>query len=311
MLLDTACFWASRAEWKEAEQRYEICDVIGPDEYKEHVSNNAYTNYMAANNMKLGLRIMDLLEAEGGPAAERLRAQFDFPAIREELVRVLGRLYLPQPNGDGIIPQFDGYFSLKNIDLTPYRNAGSVGSIYNDYNQDQICTFQVHKQADTVVLLMLMEDLFPDEIRKTNYDFYESRTLHDSSLSKSTHCVLASDLGESETAYRFFEGCGEVDFGPNMRTSDAGIHSASMGGIWQCAVYGFGGVRVVGEKLHIAPKLPRAWKHLSFPLVWRGQNLRVSVEGTTVSVQNAGTREVSVTVNGTGIRIPAGETAVL
>ena len=311
MLLETARFWASRAEWKEAAQRYEICDVIGPDEYKDHVDNNAYTNYMAAFNMRLGLRTMDLLDSEGGPAAGRLRAQFDFPALREELRRVLDRLYLPCPNEDGIIPQFDGYFDLKHIDLAPYRNAGSVGSIYNDYNQEQICTFQVHKQADTVVLLMLMEDLFPDEIRKTNYDFYEARTLHDSSLSKSTHCVLAADLGESETAYRFFEGCGEVDFGPNMRTSDAGIHTASMGGIWQCAVYGFGGVRVSGEALHMAPKLPPAWRSLSFPLVWHGQPLRVSVDGGTVTVRNAGTQDVRITVKGTVVQVHAGETAVL
>ena len=162
-----------------------------------------------------------------------------------------------------------------------------------------------------MVLMMLMEDLFPDEIRKINYDFYESRTLHDSSLSRSTHCVLAADLGESETAYRFFEGCGEVDFGPNMRTSDAGIHTASMGGIWQCAVYGFGGVRVAGEELNITPKLPQAWKRLEFPLVWRGQNLRVSVEGKSVTIRNTGTKEVSIRVNGTGVRIPAGETAAL
>ena len=311
ILLETARFWASRAEWNEAEQRYEICDVIGPDEYKDHVSNNAYTNYMAANNIRLGLRTMDLLDAEGGTAAERLRAQFDFSAVRKELCRVLDSLYLPQPNEDGIIPQFDGYFSLKHIDLAPYRNAGNVGAIYNDYNQDQICTFQVHKQADTVVLLMLMEDLFPNEIRKINYDFYEARTLHDSSLSKSTHCVLAADLGESETAYRFFKGCGEVDFGPNMRTSDAGIHTASMGGIWQCAVYGFGGVRVAGENLHITPKLPSAWQSLSFPLIWRGQHLQVSVTRETVTVHNSGKQDISITVNGTGVQIHAEETVVL
>ena len=310
MLLETARFWASRAEWTEAENRYEIRDVIGPDEYKDHVSNNAYTNYMAAYNLRLGLHALDLLEQDGGRAAERMKAQFSFPELRENFRRVLDALYLPQPDENGIIPQFDDYFSLKHIDLSPYRNAGSVGTIYNDYNQDQICTLQVHKQADTVALLMLLGDLFPAEIRKANYEYYEARTLHDSSLSKSTHCVMAADLGEIETAYRFFEGCAAVDFGPNMKTSDAGIHAASMGGIWQCAVNGFGGVRIAGEELHIDPGLPEAWRSLTYPLVWRGQLLQVAVSGRSVTVCNKGSRETELVVRNERIRIPAGETAV-
>ena len=31
--------------------RYEILNVIGPDEYKEDVDNNVYTNYMAYFNL--------------------------------------------------------------------------------------------------------------------------------------------------------------------------------------------------------------------------------------------------------------------
>ena len=310
ILLETARFWASRAEWIEPEKRYEIRDVIGPDEYKEHVDNNAYTNYMAANNLRLGLQALDLLERDGSPAAERLRQQFCFPGLREKYSRVLDALYLPQPDRDGIIPQFDGYFSLKHIDLAPYRNAGDVGSIYLDYNQDQICTFQVHKQADTVALMLLLSDQFPAEIRKVNYEYYEARTLHDSSLSKSTHCVMAAEMGEDETAYRFFEGCAGIDFGPNMKTSDAGIHAAAMGGIWQCAVNGFGGARAAGEELHIDPRLPKAWHRLEFPLTWRGQELRVSVTKETVTVRNTGDRDVEPVIRGERIRIPAGGTAV-
>lgn len=309
ILLETGLFWASRAEWQEASGRYEIRDVIGPDEYKDHVNNNAYTNYMAAHNLRLALHAMDILDAEESAAASRLKTQFHFAELREKCQAVLDRLYLPQPDENGIIPQFDGYFQLKHLDLTPYRNAGSVGSIYQDYNQDQICTFQVHKQADTVVLLLLLDDLFPADIRKKNYYFYEARTLHDSSLSKSTHCVLAADLGEDETAYRFFEGCGNVDFGPNMGTSDAGIHTASMGGIWQCAVYGFGGVRVIGEDLQIRPRLPKAWHSLRFRLVWRGQPLTVSVNGQSLQVQNQGGQAVSLLLNGVRTEIQPGAEA--
>ena len=219
---------------------------------------------------------------------------------------VSAKLCRPQPDENGIVPQFEGYFGLRHVDLTPYKNASVVGTIYNDYNKEQIDEMQVHKQADTLVLMLLMDDLFPKEIKKKNYDFYEARTLHDSSLSKSTHCVLAADLGEDETAYRFFEGCGQIDLGPVMTTSNAGVHTAAMGGIWQCAVYGFGGVRVVGDQLHMNPRLPKAWNALAFNVTWRGQKLCVNADKQTVSVKNAGDQAVTVTLTGKATEIAAG-----
>ena len=306
VILDTARYWASRVEWDEQRGQYVITNVIGPDEYKERVSNNAYTNYMAANNLELALRVMDDLERSNSEAARRLNAKLDFASLRTDLHRVLEKLYLPQPDENGIIPQFDGYFNLKHIDLTPYKNAAQVGTIYNDYNQEQIGTFQVHKQADTVVLLLLKEDLFPADLKKKNYYFYEARTLHDSSLSKSTHCVLAADLGENETAYHFYQGCGNIDLGPNMCTSDAGVHTASLGGIWQCVVYGFGGVRVVGSELRIQPRLPECWHDLSFPLMWRGQRLQVHINREGIRVENRGSETVALLLPCGRTEVPAG-----
>ncbi|MBR1584865.1 MAG: glycoside hydrolase family 65 protein [Clostridia bacterium] len=309
IIIDTARFWASRFTWDEEKQAYVILDVIGPDEYKEHVNNNAYTNYMAVNNMKLALGAIDGLLRRNDDTCRRLDEKLNLKESREKIQAVMEKAYLPQPDVNGIVPQFDGYFDLMSIDLTPYKTAQQVGTIYQDYNNEQISRIQVHKQADTLVLMLLMDDLFPHDVKVKNYYFYEARTLHDSSLSKSTHCVLAADLGEEATAYRFFEGCGQIDLGPNMGTSDMGVHTASMGGIWQCAVYGFGGVRVVGRELHVDPKLPAAWRALSFPLVWRGQALRVTADPQGVTVENAGTAPVDVILRGEKRRVLPGEKA--
>jgi len=308
ILIDTARFWASRPTWDEEKGKFVILGVIGPDEYKEHVDNNAYTNYMAAYNMELGLKAIETLEARGGEAYERLNKQLDFAASKEKIAHVLANLYLPQPDENGIVPQFDGYMNLKHIDLTPYKQASVVGTIYNDYNQEQIGTFQVHKQADTLVLLLLRDDLFPADQKMKNYYFYESRTLHDSSLSKSTHCVLAADLHEDKTAYDFFVGCGNIDLGGAMTTSDMGVHTASMGGIWQCVTYGFGGVRVVGDALHVNPRLPDNWNKLALPLCWRGQTLRLEADKQSVSLRNAGEKAVNVVLCGNAVEIAPGET---
>lgn len=307
MILDTALFWATRATWDADKQKYVLLDVIGPDEYKDHIDNNAFTNYMAHFNMESALQTIEKLEQADNECAKRLSKQFDFASLKEKIKEVCDKLYLPELDENGILPQFDGYHKLKHIDLTKYKQAKTVGTIYNDYNSEQIGEFQVHKQADTLVLFLLKEDIFPAEVKKKNYYFYEARTLHDSSLSKSTHCVLAADLGEAEESYKFFKGCGDIDLGPAMNTSDMGVHTASMGGIWQCAVYGFGGVRAIGNSLRIEPKLPKEWKSLRFPLVWEGQDLLVDISNRTIHIQNRGTKEIKVLLQGENLAIPAGQ----
>ena len=306
ILLDTARFWCSRVVWDEKRGAYVIRDVIGPDEYKEHVDNNAYTNYMAANNLKLALGAMDVLQKRADEVCARLEKQFGFDALRARISEVLQKIYLPGSDENGIVPQFDGYFELEHVDLTRYKNADRIGTIYEDYNPEQMNRLQVHKQADTLVLMLLKDDLFPHDVKVKNYYFYEARTLHDSSLSKSTHCVLAADLGEKDTAYRFYQSSVAIDLGPNMSTSNDGVHTASMGGIWQGAVYGFGGVRVTDGQLFIDPHLPDAWRSMEFNIVWQGQRLHITAAPGKTLVANRGSVPVEIVLCGRKTVCPAG-----
>ena len=93
IILDTALFWADRLEYNKELDRYEINDVIGPDEYKEHVDNNAYTNYMADYNMALAERVMETLKEQGGKTAERLDEQFHFGELESLLAERRAKLY--------------------------------------------------------------------------------------------------------------------------------------------------------------------------------------------------------------------------
>ena len=308
MIFDTARFWLSKMEWNEAKGQYEILDVIGPDEYKEHVNNNAYTNYLAHYNLKLAAKYMEELSAENAAKYEELRGQLDLDQLKADLAVKMDKLYLPQPNEDGIISQFDNYFNLKKLDLTKYKESSVVGTIYHDFNMEQINEYQVSKQGDVVVLLYLLEDLVDHSTKEKNYKYYEERTLHDSSLSKCTHGIIATDLGLDEDAYRFYQGSASIDLGPEMASSDAGIHSASMGGIWQSVVMGFGGVRLVGADLHISPRMPKEWKGLHFHLYWHGQKLLVNVENGTLSIENCGEAAVTVVIYGEHVTIGAKET---
>lgn len=278
ILFDTATFWASRLEWNEEKQQYHINDVIGPDEYKEHVNNNAFTNYMAHWNIETAIRYYERLKETNPALLDALHEKIGVHESYKKWKEKVDLIYLPQPREqDLVIPQDDTYLTKQMIDLTKYKNQTRVGTIFEDYNLEQVNNIQVSKQADIMVLFYLLENKFSQEVKRANWNYYEPKTLHDSSLSLSTHCILASDMDDRELAYALFEQAARIDLGPNMKSSDHGMHTASIGGVWQSVVCGFGGVRMLDGKLRMHPKLPKQWKKLSFPIYWRGDRLEVTV----------------------------------
>lgn len=303
LMMDTAIYWVSRMTEKE-DGKLHILDVVGPDEYKEHVDDNAFTNYMAHWNIKKAIEYHDLLKAEKPELFAKLDAKLGLAEAYAQWIGALDRIFLPQPREDGVIPQNATYLQLKDIDLTKYKNQDHVGSLFEDYNLEQVNQIQVSKQADILLLFLLMEDLFDHKTKQANWDYYEPRTLHDSSLSLSTHCILANDLHDTELAYQLFRRAAAIDAGPDMKSSSAGIHAGSVAGIWQCAVFGFGGVRMLGGKLRIRPALPKAWSRLEFSLYWHGQKLHVVQTPGSVTVENlTGTAPVEMELVGEQISL--------
>ncbi|ETI70180.1 glycoside hydrolase family 65 protein [Neobacillus vireti] len=299
MIFDTARFWASRLEWNEAKQEYHINCVVGPDEYKEHVDNNAFTNHMAHFNMKLAMEYYQELKENRPELFASLDRTLDLEKAYSLWTDKIGKIYLPQPRPeDLVIPQDDTYLSKKIIDLEKYKNQAKVGSLFRDYNLAQVNEMQVTKQADIMILFLLLENKFGPEVKQANFDYYEPKTLHDSSLSLSTHSILANDLGHEEMAYSLFKRATEIDLGPLMHTSDQGVHAASIGGIWQSVVLGFGGVRMLDGKLRINPRLPKHWRELRFSINWHGSPLHVEITGDTLTIKSETKDHVVVEVFG-------------
>ncbi|EEM56425.1 glycoside hydrolase family 65 protein [Bacillus thuringiensis] len=276
LLFDTAKFWASRLEWNVEKQEYHINEVVGPDEYKEHVDNNAFTNYTAYWNIKKAMEYYHMLKANHPQLFRELDQKLELERTYKNWEQKVEKIYLPQPREeDLVIPQDDTYLSLEIMDLTKYKKQEHIGSMFKDYNLEQVNKIQVSKQADIMVLFYLLEDMFNDEVKRANWEYYEPKTLHDSSLSLSTHCVLACDMGDYEMAYDLFTRAAKIDLGPNMKTSDHGVHAASLGGIWQCIVNGFGGVRMLNGELRVSPHIPAEWSELQFEMNWHGDLIKV------------------------------------
>ncbi|PGM52079.1 glycoside hydrolase family 65 protein [Bacillus sp. AFS053548] len=283
LLKETARFWISRTT--DENEVLSINDVIGPDEYTEHINNNAYTNYMAYYNVQQALCYME-----------------KYNKIEEDLVKsgndFLNRLYLPKPNEDKIIQQDDTFLSKPEIDLSIYKQTQGSQAILFDYSRQEVNEMQILKQADVVMLLYLFPNLFEEDVVKKNLHYYEEHTIHDSSLSKAIHAIVAARCGEKENAYRLFQEACLIDLGPNPKSSDEGIHAASLGANWLATIFGFANITVEANKLKINPNLPKNWDKLSFPFHWQGTNLEISITQESVTVTKDTDTEVAIEING-------------
>jgi hypothetical glycosyl hydrolase len=257
------------------------------------VNNDAFTNYTAYWCIENAIHYYHLLKTEKPEIFTRLDSLLKLENEIKELEEKLPLIYLPQPNENNIIPQDDTYLTLKEIDLFKYKNQEHVGSLFLDYSLSQVNLMQVSKQASVVMLMYLLEHKFSPEIKKANYNYYEARTLHDSSLSLSTHSILANDLDNRDLAYSLYRQATSIDLGMDMTSSDHGIHAASLGGIWQIIVCGFGGIRMVGGKLRIEPKLPKEISQITFPVYWKGNLLEIQVNHEHLKVKNKGEEAIA------------------
>lgn len=294
LLQETARFWMSRAT--DVNGRLEIHDVIGPDEYTEHVNNNAFTNYMAHYNVAQALRF-----------SRRFGCTDE--AFLHRAAHFLAHLWLPEAAEDGVLPQDDTFLSKPVIDLTTYKAKAGKQTILLDYSRAEVNEMQILKQADVVMLTYMLPERFSIDVCLRNLNFYEPRTIHDSSLSKSIHGIVSARCGDAEQGYRFWREGTLIDLGDDPHSCDDGIHAAATGAIWLGAIQGFAGLSVREGELHLNPALPDAWRQLTFPLRWQGSELRISLSRQEARISS--TRPVTLWLNGTALTVNGEQTCSL
>jgi alpha,alpha-trehalose phosphorylase len=83
-----------------------------------------------------------------------------------------------------------------------------------------------------------------------------------------------------------------------MGNAAHGVHVATMGGLWQAAVMGCGGLRVSRTAVRLDPVLPDAWRSLRFPLRCHGRRLHVGFTAAELTIDVDGDLEVVLGANG-------------
>jgi kojibiose phosphorylase len=275
ILIETARFWASRAG-REEDGRYHIRGVIGPDEYHETVDDNAYTNRMAQWNLDVGEQVARLV-AERWPEqwaalSRRLGLEAEEP---REWLRVARDLYTGFDEQTGLFEQFQGYFGLEEIDLRAFASRTAPMDVL--LGRERIQRSKIIKQPDVVMLVYLLWERLPADVRRVNFEYYEPRCGHGSSLSPAIHALVAARLGNIALAERYFRQAAEIDLANNMGNAAGGIHAATMGGLWQAAVFGFAGLHLTQKGPEHRPNLPPSWRSLSMRFHWRGQWHEITV----------------------------------
>jgi trehalose/maltose hydrolase-like predicted phosphorylase len=137
--------------------------------------------------------------------------------------------------------------------------------------------YQITKQADVLHVMKNLPWRFTRAQIQTAFDHYRPRTAFDSSLSYSMFALMAARLGRADEALGFFGSCVNLDIRNVQLNTISGLHFANFGGTWQAAVFGFGGVSVLEDRLDISPNLPSGWTDMAFRLHYQGARIQIRV----------------------------------
>jgi alpha,alpha-trehalose phosphorylase len=313
ILVQTARMWADLGFWRHVTRKdasFHIHGVTGPDEYTTVVNDNLYTNVMARFNLRCAAESVRALEKSHPDEHERMVARL---GLQEDEVKeweaAADAMAILWNENLGIHPQ-DALFDEREMwDLA--NTPPEQRPLLLHFHPLVIYRFQVLKQADVVLALVLQGDQFTAEDKKADFDYYDPITTGDSTLSGAAQGVIAAEVGYSDLALHYFWDSLFVDLGNLHDNTSDGVHVASAGGVWSALVYGFGGMRDYGDVLTFDPRLPKSWPSLAFRITQRGTRVKVTVEATTITFAIEEGPAITVEVRGEKVAVEPGKDAVV
>ncbi|MBQ8080399.1 MAG: hypothetical protein IJ240_00720 [Clostridia bacterium] len=275
MLLEIARFLASRAGRGSRTGQYGFFGVMGPDEFHMMVNNNAYTNYMGQRTLLYAVETLQTMRQEQPERFAALREKTGLAENELDLWRTIAdQMYIPL-RPDGLIEQHDDFLNLPHTDIDAI--PVSEFPLYEHWSYDRIYRTDMIKQPDVLMMLYLYNTSFTEDVKRVNYDFYQPRTIHESSLSPAIHSILAAELDKMDDAVGLFGFATRLDLDNYNRNTRDGLHITSIAMAWANIVYGFAGLRSDGEPLRFAPRLPERWKRLRFSILYKGRVIEIEM----------------------------------
>ena len=302
VLIAIARFWYQRATFSTLKNKYVILGVTGPNEYENNVNNNFYTNYIAKWCLEYAVDSINSVKHNYLEDFERTRIKTNLKGEETyKWIEVADDMYFPFSEEHNIYLQQDSFLDkeLIKVDKLPT----SERPINQKWSWDRILRSPYIKQADTLQGFYFFEDQFTLEELERHFDFYEPFTVHESSLSPCVHCIQAAKLGRMEQAYDFYLRTSRLDLDDYNHEVEEGLHITSMAGTWMSIVEGFGGMRVLNEKLSFTPRIPERWQSYSFKVNFRRQIIEVNVAKDVTTFKIDGNTPLQILVNNKAVTI--------
>lgn len=284
MMFGSARFWASRVSYNARKKKYEIKNVIGPDEFHTDVNNNAFTNMMAKWNLITARKFYRKVKKESPKTYRNLTKKLELRDREAKEWHKIGARLSININKKGIIEQFDRYFKKKDI-IPTKTDENDIPVVSRKLKTEDMEKTQLVKQADVLMLLYLLSHAYLPKTKMVNYEFYAKKTLHKSSLSPAIHSIIACKCGDMHKAYNFFNVSLRMDISNLYGNTGVGIHGASAGGTWQAAISGFAGASIKKERLCVNPRMPRSWRGLVFSLQWKKSLIKLDLTNDTIKLK--------------------------
>lgn len=297
LLLEIAKFLLDRGQYNQDRTAFGYYAVMGPDEFKMMVNNNAYTNMMAKFTFEYLLRIRKELGASCKELETTCGVGEDFFADIREAADKMILLYDEKTH---LFEQNEGFFRLPHIDI--HKIPQEEFPLYSHWTYDRIYRGDMIKQPDVLMFLFLFMSHFDRQIKEANYRYYEPRCIHESSLSPSVHSIFACELGMKQEAIDFFGFASRLDLDNYNNNTGEGLHMTSIAAAWMNIVYGFGGLRSDGDILSVAPSIPSRWNSYCFRLSIHSSVVKITVSAETVRIEVTG-EPVQLKVYDTVVRI--------
>jgi len=300
LLTQTARLWRSLGH-HDAQGRFHIDGVTGPDEYSAVADNNVYTNLMARQNL-----------IEAAEAAKRYpdRAR-ELGIDAEESASwrdAADAMFIPFDETLGVHPQAEGFTRHQEWDFagtSPEQYPLLLHFPYFDLYRKQVV-----KQADLVLAMQLQSDAFTPDQKARNFDYYEARTVRDSSLSACSQAVMAAEAGHLDLAFDYLGEAALMDLRDLEHNTRDGVHIASLAGTWVALVSGFGGLRHRVDTVSLSPRLPEGLARLAFTLLVRGRRLRVEITHSAAAYSLADGKPIEILHYGDKVSLSAGKPQV-
>ena len=300
VLVAIARFWHQRANFSEPKNKYVILGVTGPNEYENNTNNNWYTNYLAKWCIDYTIGQLHKVGNEYQEDYDRVIRKTNLTdAEVAEWKKVADKMYFPYSEKEGVFLQQDGFLDKELIAVENLPKAQRP--INQKWSWDRILRSPYIKQADVLQGFYFFEDHFSTENLEKHFDFYEPFTVHESSLSPCVHSIQAAKLNRMEQAYTFYLRTSRLDLDDYNKEVEEGLHITSMAGTWMSIVEGFGGMRIVDDKLSFIPRIPEQWGVYSFKINFRNQIVKITVSKEKTKFLLNGNDDMSILVNGESV----------